>query len=214
MSPVREVSCPSCGAAVKFVSAASLLAVCGHCRATLLRRDLDVEHVGQMAELVADPSPIQLGVEGRYRGTHFAVVGRIQVEYPDGAWNEWFLVFDDGRTGWLGEASGTYTVSFETKVKEPPPDWEKVLLLPGLQVTLNGRKYEVSDARQARIVGGEGELPFPVTEWLVARVADLRTDTAAFATLDYSDDTPRAFVGEVVEFEALHLRGLREFEGW
>ncbi|HUF93382.1 MAG TPA: hypothetical protein VMR23_13455 [Candidatus Limnocylindria bacterium] len=27
--PAREVSCPGCGAAVTFVSAASLLAVCG-----------------------------------------------------------------------------------------------------------------------------------------------------------------------------------------
>jgi hypothetical protein len=211
---MREVSCPSCGAPVKFVSAAALLSVCGYCRATLMRRDLDVENLGKMAELIADPTPVQLGVEGRYRGTHFAVVGRLQVEYPDGAWNEWFLTFEDGRTGWLGEASGTYTVSFETQIKEPLPTWEDVLLLPGHKVTLNGRTFEVADARMARVVGGEGELPFNPIGWYEARVADLRSDTASFATLDYSEDPPRVFLGEVVEFDTLQLRGLREFEGW
>jgi hypothetical protein len=209
---MREVSCPSCGAPVKFVSTASLLAVCGYCRATLIRRDLNVENVGKMAELISDPTPLQLGAGGTYRGTHFAVVGRIQVEYPEGAWNEWFLVFDDGRSGWLGEAAGTYAVSFETEVAETLPAWEK--LRSGQEVPLNGLRYEVSDVRTARVVGGEGELPFVVTGGYQARVADLRTDTERFATLDYSDETPRVFLGDAVEFGALHLQGLREFEGW
>ena len=101
---------------MRFSSAQSLLSVCGYCRATLMRRDLDVENVGKMAELIPDPTPLQLGVEGRYRGTHFSVAGRIQVEYTDGAWNEWFLFFDDGKTGWLGEASGTGLSHFLEKL--------------------------------------------------------------------------------------------------
>jgi hypothetical protein len=32
-----------------------------------------------MAELIPDSSPLQLGVEGRYRGKHFNVMGRLQV---------------------------------------------------------------------------------------------------------------------------------------
>lgn len=209
---MREVSCPSCGAPVKFVSAASLLAVCGYCRATLIRRDLDVEQVGTMAELIADPTPLQLTAEGSYRSIHFAVVGRIQVRYDEGAWNEWFLVFDDGRPGWLGEAGGEYSVSFETPVKEPLPDWEK--LAPDLEVALNGVRYVVADVREARVVGGEGELPFRVAGGYEIYVADLRNATNQFATLDYSEDAPRAYLGEVVEFGALKLRGLRELPGW
>ncbi len=212
MSPAREVACPSCGAPVKFASAASLLAVCAYCSSTLLRRDLDVENVGKMAELVADSSPLQLTVEGRYRGAYFTVVGRIQVEYSEGTWNEWFLLFGDGRTGWLGEASGAYTVSFETPVTEALPPWEG--LHPGLPVTLKGQPYEVSDVREAKVVCGEGELPFRVGSGYAARVADLRTDSERFATLDYSDEAPRVFLGEAVEFGALQLRGLRSFEGW
>lgn len=207
---MREVSCPSCGAAVKFVSAASLLAVCPYCRATLINRDLKIENIGKMGELLADPSPLQLGAEGKYRNVHFAVVGRIQVQYQDGAWNEWYLAFDDGRAGWLGEAGGTYSVSFESRQKVQVPVWGKIS--PGLAVPIGGFDYEVADVRTARVVGGEGELPFVVASGYEARVADLRTTTTRFATFDYSEDIPRVYLGESVEFEVLALRGLRDRE--
>jgi hypothetical protein len=212
VSPVRDIACPSCGAPVKFASAASLLAVCPYCSSTLLRRDLDVENVGTMAELVADASPLQLTAKGRYRGAFFTVVGRIQVEYSEGTWNEWFLLFGDGRTGWLGDASGSYTVSFETPVRDAIPTWEG--LHPGLRIFLGGHVYEVADVREATVVGGEGELPFRVGAGYAARVADLRTDSERFATIDYSDETPRVFLGEAVEFSVLQLQRLRSFEGW
>jgi hypothetical protein len=215
-APAREVSCPGCGAAVKFVSAASLLAVCSYCRATLLRRDLDVERIGTMAQLVADGTLLQLGAEGVYRSTHFAVVGRVQVRYDEGGWNEWYLVFDDGRAGWLGEAAGEYTISFETPLVGHAPAWEA--LRPGATLTLSGVTYEIADVRRARVVGGEGELPFRVEGEYETAAADLRTHDARFATLDYSDadagTPPRVYVGEVVELATLGLRGLRELDGW
>jgi hypothetical protein len=194
------------------VSAQSLLAVCSYCRASILRRDLDVEQIGVMGALIEDASPLQLGAEGVYRSTHFAVVGRLQVKWAQGGWNEWYCVLDDGRGGWLGEASGEYSMSFETTVKEPLPEWKR--LEPGTTVTLGGVAYEVTDAREAEVVGGEGELPFRVGTGWALRSADLRNDTARFATLDYSDETPRVYLGEAVEMATLKLRGLREFEGW
>jgi hypothetical protein len=207
-----SVACPSCGAPVTFVSAHSLLAVCAYCRATLLRRDLDVEHVGTMAALLEDASALQLGAEGVWRSTHFAVVGRLQVRWTDGSWNEWYCVFDDGRGGWLGEAAGEFSVSFPTEVAEPLPEWKS--LTPGTRVTLAGVTYEVTDRREAEVIGGEGELPFRVDAgWRVAAV-DLRTSSASFATLDYGDERPRLYTGEVVELAELKLRGLRELDGW
>jgi hypothetical protein len=215
-APAREAACPGCGAAVKFVSAASLLAVCSYCRATLLRRHLDVERIGTMGELIADATMLRLGAEGVYHSTAFAVVGRVQVRYDEGGWNEWYLVFDDGRSGWLGEASGEYTISFEVPLDGPAPAWEA--LHPGGTLTLGSTTYEIADVRRARVVGGEGELPFRVDAGYETAAADLRTDTARFATLDYSEadggGPPRLYVGEVVDVTALALRGLRDLEGW
>jgi hypothetical protein len=207
-----SLACPSCAAPVGFASAQSLLAVCSYCRATLIRRDLDVEQVGTMAALLEDASPIQLTAEGDWRGTHFAVVGRLQVRWTDGSWNEWYCVFDDGRTGWLGEAAGEYALSFPATVTEPLPAWESLTV--GASVTLGGVAWEVTDLREATVVGSEGELPFRVEAGWPTAAADLRTPPARFATLDYADDAPRLYVGEVVELAALRLRGLRELDGW
>jgi ribosomal protein S27E len=109
-----SANCPACGAPVVFKSSASFHGVCEFCRSTLVRHGGDLENLGRMADLLEDASPIRLGTEGRYQGVHFAVVGRIQLRYAAGVWNEWHLLFDDMRGGWLSDAGGEYTISFLT----------------------------------------------------------------------------------------------------
>jgi hypothetical protein len=209
---MKSTVCPSCGAPVRFQSAASILAVCEYCQSTLVRHDLNLEDVGKMAQLQTDGSPLQLRVEGKYRGVHFGVVGRIQLRFEHGLWNEWHLLFDDMRSGWLGEAQGTYAVSFVKTIGEPVPDFSG--LQAGQHHKLDGRSFEVRDIQKALCIGGEGELPFRVGAGYEAPVADLQGDDSSFATLDYSEEPPLVFLGEYVEFDALQLSGLREFDGW
>jgi Domain of unknown function (DUF4178) len=207
-----EASCPSCGAKVVFRSSASVLAVCEYCKSTLVRHDVDLENVGKMADLKADGSPLQLGAQGRYLGVHFAAVGRIQYRFARGLWNEWALAFDDMRVGWLGEARGSYALSFVTEMAETIPPFPE--LKAGRRITLAGRVFEVVDLENARCIGGEGELPFRVGAGYEAPVADLQGPGRSFATVDYSEERPLVFVGEYVEFDDLHLSGLRELDGW
>jgi hypothetical protein len=208
----REVNCPSCGAPVVFLSAASVLAVCEYCGSTLVRHDLDLENVGKMGQLQADGSPLQLRAEGRYQGDSFTVVGRIQLRFEKGLWNEWHLLFDGQRSGWLGESEGIYAVSFLTEVKEAVPKFEE--LHPGQTVILQKSSYEVINVEKAFCIGGEGELPFEIGPGYEAPVADLAGPGRQFATLDYSEAPPLIYMGEYVEFEELHLSGLKEFDGW
>ena len=209
---MRTTNCPSCGAKIVFQSAASILAVCDYCKSTLVRRDLDVENVGKMAELQQDGSPLQLHAEGKYRQVHFAVVGRIQLRYEQGLWNEWYLLFDDMRRGWLGEAQGTYAVSFLTELPEKPPAFQELKV--GQQLTLGGKLFEVRDLQSALCIGGEGELPFQVGPGYEVPAADLVGNENTFATIDYSEEEPLVFMGEYVEFDQLQLSGLTEFDGW
>jgi hypothetical protein len=208
----KEVHCPSCGAAVVFQSAASIMAVCEYCSSTLVRHDLDLENMGKMAQLQADGSPLQLRAEGRYQGESFTVVGRIQLRFEKGLWNEWHLLFDDQRSGWLGESAGIYAVSFLTEVGEKIPKFEE--LQPGESVTLKKASYEVTNVEKAFCLGGQGELPFQIGPGYEAPVADLAGPAKQFATLDYSEDPPLVYMGEYVEFEELHFSGLREIDGW
>ncbi len=87
-------------------------------------------------------------------------------------------------------------------------------LQAGQRHKLDGRWFEVRDIQKALCIGGEGELPFRVGAGYEAPVADLQGDDSSFATLDYSEEPPLVFLGEYVEFDALQLSGLREFDGW
>lgn len=205
-------NCPSCGAKIVFQSAVSILAICDFCKSTLVRHDLNLEDLGKMAELLADGSPLQIGAQGKYRAVHFAIVGRIQLRFEQGLWNEWHLLFDDMRNGWLGEAQGHYAVSFLTQVREKIPPFEALRI--GQSLRLGGKIFEVRNLQKAVCIGGEGELPFPVGAGYEAPVADLLGDGEACATLDYSEEPPLVFGGEYVEFDALQLSGLRALYGW
>ena len=199
--------CPSCGAPVVFRSAGSIFAVCEYCWSTLVRHDQALEDIGKMAALVEDRSPLQLGAEGSHAGVHFALIGRIQVRYSQGYWNEWHLLFDDMRTGWLSEAGGEYALTFSQPVLEPVPGFEELKV--GQRFVLAGQPWTVSNLESAECVAGEGELPFKVGAGYPVPTVDLRNQ-ANFATLDYSETPPLLFVGQAVDFAALKMSNLRD----
>jgi len=200
-------SCPSCGAPVVFKSAGSVFAVCEYCQSTLVRHDQALEDIGKMAALAEDRSPLQLGAEGSYDGVRFALIGRIQIRYSQGYWNEWHLLFDDMRTGWLSEAGGEYVVSFLQQVQEPLPAFAELKI--GQRFPVAGQPWTVSNIENAECVAGAGELPFKVGAGYPVAAVDLRNG-ANFATLDYSETPPLLFVGEPVDFASLKMSNLRE----
>jgi hypothetical protein len=203
---VKRAICPSCGAPVLFHSAASVYAVCEFCRSTLLRTGEDLQNLGRMADLLDDTSRIQIGSEGTFRSRHFLVVGRIQLKYEAGLWNEWHILFDDGRSAWLAEAAGEYIVSAQVSVREPIPAF--TALVPEMPVTLDGRQFTVTDLETARCISGQGELPFRVAAGYDVNTADLRSNDR-FLTIDYSETPPLVFVGQSTTFADLKLVNLR-----
>ncbi|MBS1197029.1 MAG: hypothetical protein H6R18_814 [Proteobacteria bacterium] len=203
----KTASCPSCGAPVTFKSAASIFAVCEFCQSTLVRHDQNIEDIGKMAALVEDRSPLQMGSEGKWNGVHFALIGRIQLRYSQGLWNEWYIMFDDMRTGWLSEASGEYVLSFLKFAPEPLPAFTDIQV--GNNLTLLNRNWQITNIEDAECIAGQGELPFKVGAGYKAPVVDLR-EGDNFATLDYSESPPLLFVGAPVKFEALAMANLRD----
>ncbi|MBX9724698.1 MAG: DUF4178 domain-containing protein, partial [Candidatus Obscuribacterales bacterium] len=106
------LSCPSCGAELKFLSKASVFAVCSFCKSTVVRHDMNLELLGKMGELQDELTPLQIGTSGFYMGVNFDIIGRLRVGYEDGFWNEWYCMFSDGRLGWLAQAQGFYAMCF------------------------------------------------------------------------------------------------------
>ncbi len=205
-----SATCPACGAPVVFKSSASFHGVCEFCRSTLVRHGGNLENLGRMADLLEDASPLRLGTEGQHRGVHFAVVGRIQLRYEAGIWNEWYLLFDDQRGGWLSDAGGEYLISFLTPPGGVVPGF--ATLMPNDELKLAGRDFVVTNLEEAMCIAGEGELPFAFGAGYPAQLADLRSteeSAAAFASIDYSETPPLLFVGESLPFESFKFANLR-----
>jgi hypothetical protein len=209
---MTKANCPSCGAPIQFRWSNAVQTVCEYCRSVLVRHDLDLERVGQVASIPDDASPIQLGAEGIYRNRAFQVIGRIVYEYEQGSWNEWHLIFNDGQSGWLSDAQLEYAVSLLTKPPGTLPPYKAVKR--DNEFNWNGTVYQVTTITQAHYVGVEGELPFEYWDKEDLTFVDLRSRDGRFGTIDYSEDPPLLFLGEAIEYDDLRLKNAREFEGW
>jgi Domain of unknown function (DUF4178) len=209
---MTQANCPNCGAPVHLLWSGAVQTTCPYCKSILVRRDVNLEKVGVVADLPQDSSPIQIATEGAYGGKTFVVVGRILYEYEQGGWNEWHIVFSDGKSGWLSDAQDEFAVSFLTPPAAPLPA-ENAIERGGSFVWDNTR-YEITVITRAHYKGVEGELPFEYWDKHEAVFADLRSYNARFATIDYSRQPTVLYQGAAVEFGALQLKNLRQFEGW
>ena len=208
----RGSNCPNCGAPVVFRWSSAVQTTCEYCKSILVREDVDLKKVGQVADLPPDPSPIQIGTEGIHANKSFVVIGRIIYEYEQGSWNEWHFICNDGTSGWLSDAQLEYAVSYWT---QPPAPLEAAnAIARGNQFNWGGTQYSVTTITRAHYRGVQGELPFEYWDKSDVIFVDLRSSDARFATIDYSDDPPLLFLGEAVEFDDLKLKNLRTFEGW
>jgi hypothetical protein len=176
------------------------MAVCSHCRSTLVRHDLDLENLGKMAELAEDRSPFRLRWRGRYKAAGFELIGRLQLRYDHGYWNEWYARFDDDRLGWLSEGSGLCYVTFAQALKSALPAFDAFRV--GMTTRIAGTPFTVTNIEQARCVAAEGELPFRAEPGYPAPMVDLRSETR-FASVDFSETPPKVYLGEAVTLDTL-----------
>jgi hypothetical protein len=206
-------NCPNCGAKIVFKWSSSVQTVCEYCKSILIRTDVDLTKVGQVADLPPDSSPIQINTEGIYRNKAFVVGGRILYEYEQGGWNEWHIVMNDGKSAWLSDAQDEYAVSSAFAATGPALPAATQLQV-GQRYTWNNQVYNLTVITPAHYRGVQGELPFQFWDKTDVTFADLRGQGRAFATLDYSDEQPALYLGELVDFDDLKLKNLRQFEGW
>ena len=201
--PVRNTSCASCGAQVPIYSRASVQAVCPFCRSTLVRTDMTWDSVGEMAALADDLSPFYVGMRGKYKTFNFTIIGRLQQQFDEGVWNEWLLQFANERTRWLGEGSGSFYLTVPATSTGPLPDFKSLSL--GKQVLLEGNNYTVSNIENARCIATQGEISVVATPGESAYLVDLTGENGSFASLDYSDDLPKLYIGKTIDIDELEF---------
>ncbi len=205
-------SCPSCGAPLQLTNAISLYCVCAYCQSQVFRSETEIELLGKQAELPEDISPLQLYSEGEFMGKAFKVIGRCKLQWEDGSWNEWFLDFGTGSTGWLAEAQGKWILSFEQKDLIIPKQNEIKL---GDSFLFNKIEYTYADLKNAVSCGFEGELPFKATKGEKRFSVDLNSKIPnKFLSFEYEEADSRAYLGQYVTLFQLKMKNMREFDGW
>ena len=192
-----------------FASAASPVAVCSFCRSTLAREGEALRRIGVSAELFDDHSPLQPGASGRWQGVGFTVVGRLQLGYAQGRWNEWHVLFDNGRSGWLAEDNGRYVMSFTQPAVPVLPARE--LFVPGAAFALDGRDWRVASVVQARVEAAQGELPSVPRLGQALQVIELRSPGDEVGALEFAPDGSASWsIGRPAALAGLALAGLRQ----
>jgi hypothetical protein len=171
---------------------------------------MDLEALGLMAQLPDDVSPLKIGSRGKYKNSAFEIVGRLKVAWSEGCWNEWLLLLDDGKYGWLAEAMGFFMLSFEIKETGQVPKSADLAVGKGYELAPM-QTFFVDDIKEAVCVGSEGELPFKAESGRKTTSVDLSTGSGEFANIEYSErDGVRLYVGRYVEFDDLALTDLRD----
>ena len=207
-TPFFKTDCPSCGAPVEAHSVSAVTLVCGYCNSMLVRQDNGVVDSGRDSALLEDFSPLQIGTSGTFVAQRFTLVGRLQVQYDDGAWNEWYALFDDGRAGWLSEAGDLYVMTMPVEIDNPPRFEDTRAGFS--ELIFQDKRYIASDVRNISLkhAAAQGELPFVLKEDTENRVSDWRCENL-FITLDYNRETPEAFFGRMVNLDDLKLENTR-----
>ncbi len=208
-SPQRayRAACPNCGAPVEFASAASASAVCSFCRSTLVRDGDALRRIGESAELFDDHSPLQLGAAGRWQGSAFTLVGRLQYSYADGTWNEWHALFDSGKSGWLSDDNGAYVVAFDAPLEGAAPAADE--LTAGARRLVHGAAWSVASVTRAKLLAAQGELPRPPRQDGAAfTVADLRNKRGEVVLNWQLATLPPELAEYITIHEALHQKHL------
>jgi len=221
---MRKFACPSCGADVTFHSAQSVYAVCAYCQSMVVRTDVDVKSIGVMAVLPDDMSPLQLGSGGYFEEQSFTIIGRLKIGWRDGLWNEWHLLMADGRRGWIGEAQGSFSVSFE---KDSLDEQDRGFiagcigtpgsssgLSAGFRISVEGKELRAVDVKEATCLGSEGELPFRAPKGRRTVAIDFTGESGDFATVEIENEVFRLYHGRYVEFDDFRFSNLRPLEGW
>ena len=208
----KTYNCPSCGAPITFTSSIAVSIVCTYCRSLVIRRDLNLEALGKVAQLPPDVSPLQLGTTGEIDGVKFQLVGRVRWQWELGSWTEWYAELGGG-TGkrWLAETQGFYTFTAPIAGTTPPPIRA---LKAGKTVRIAGKELTVVDIKESVCSAAEGELPEVIPAGMKRLSADLQGSGQEFAGIEETASGVTLFSGRYTEFADCNFANLRPVPGW
>jgi len=209
---VLVANCPACGASVEFKSGQSIVVICSYCRSAVARTDRDLKDLGKVAEIVETGSPLDIGIQGRWKDIPFELTGRAQLGHEmGGQWDEWYATFSNGWLGWLAEAQGRFYLTFQHPIPENVnlPSFEQLQLGQSIGGLPWPTSLIVAETGRATALGAKGEIPYLLTPGDTYYYADLSGPNQGFGTLDYNETPPLVFLGQQVTLTEIGITSTR-----
>ncbi|MGV3588790.1 MAG: hypothetical protein ACO1OF_17425 [Adhaeribacter sp.] len=205
-------SCTSCSTSLQFMAHGSNCIICPGCRFLNYRiRPKSTTCLRKLEAVQEDMSVIRIGTSGTSEGINFEVIGRLQYFFQERYRNHWFLIYSDGRTGWLGDWDGNYSLftqaeAVRSKFENPAP---------GKMVQINNIEYITEQIDVSRCVFGEGELgAFYLDENKFITLELYTTDYRLALANIFTQKTIEVFTGQYLELGDLNLQNLRQDHDW
>lgn len=192
---IENLSCPSCAAPLAIENRFAKMVTCDFCGHVSLIKDSGLDPTGRTAKLVQLPSIFYVDATGTIRGQSFRTLGRLRYQTVNSYWDEWFLVFDDGRRGWLVEDEGEFTFYAKKTLTGSVPPFDTVQA--GTMVQIDGRNVFITEKGEAKIAGGEGQLAFTIMPGERIDYIDGTSD-GKLVSLEYAEDEIEFAIGQPI----------------
>ncbi len=194
-----NINCPACGAECPSTLKYAKLLGCLYCKTTLFLEDDAVKYAGEKSVITILPSILSRGKRYKYRQWQFQVYGRIQFEYSNGLWDEWWVVLDNGEGKWISVDEGDIAIQSPIDVNSQIPAYTEIQI--GQKITLSDRLIDmtVTEKNECMCKGIEGELPEVITLGEKHDYVHLSRGANLLATVEYFDGKTQVYDGQWID---------------
>ena len=194
-----SMSCPACGAALKLENRFQQVINCSYCGSTV---NITTRADDQAVTLNTTVSRFRVGLKASLYSRPFEVKAHVRFVYEEGAWDEYYLVFSDGKIGWLQEDEGLL-ILFSKQVLE-----SSILSAEDIQVgtiiEVNDQPFFVTEKIKAVIASVSGELPYKIYTGSACLCVDGNVAGKPYALEIYPDEISLS-KGEIINLSALQF---------
>lgn len=198
---METIHCPSCGAEAPVNIKHCKLMACAYCNSTLLFNDDGVKHIGDQSTLVDIPSIFKLGQPFQYRTMSFTPYGRVQFDYGDGIWDEWWVLNSSNQGKWISVDEGDIAIetpaSFSVSEINSIPPYKQLTI--GQKINLGGLDLTVTEKDSSTCIGVEGQLPEIILPGDTFDYAHLSGDKGALLTVEFFGKDVNVFQGNWID---------------
>jgi hypothetical protein len=199
----NQIQCPSCGATHDIYNPGIITLVCDYCGNAVYWDEDKIRDKGKQSVLPEGFSRLYRGATGSLFNKRFHVLGRVRYSFGKGFWDEWFLEFNDGETGWLSEDNHEFAWEIlAPDVIVPPMSSVKI----GDMVDVKERLFVIEEIGEAECIGMEGSLPKDLQTGETYPYADGSSPDGRYTVgIEYDEDPPTVFVGRWLKYASLSV---------